>query len=42
MTKGKASRTGRFQRNYDGKKTMSLQRALSGSGLMRPNGAVGF
>ena len=42
MTKGKASRTGRFQRNYDGKETMSLQRALSGSGLMRPNGAVDF
>jgi len=34
--------TGRFQRNYDGKETMSLQRALSITGLMRSNGAVGF
>ena len=34
--------TGRFQRNYDGKETMSLQRALSRTGLMRPNGAVRF
>jgi hypothetical protein len=28
--------------NYDGKETLSLQRALSRTVLMRPNGAVGF
>jgi hypothetical protein len=34
--------TGCFQRNYGGNETMSLQRALSRTGLMRPNDAVGF
>jgi hypothetical protein len=34
--------TGCFHRNYGGNETMSLQRALSRTGLMRPNDAVGF